>query len=130
MDLSRHAEHRATRRWIARRLRERDEDWRASGKLLVNNRRVRKARRASDWVAFRSACGVLREGDLARLWRDVRAAFDTARPAERLWIARHFYQTCENVSVDLIADCLSWNTKEVRERLGTSHLAAVTLSAG
>ncbi len=113
----------ALERWLSRRMREREADWRASGKVVVSNRHIKKARRAADWVRFRADCHVLNELDVRRLWRDVHRALAVAPPEERLGIAAHFYQTCENVSCELLAEILLWNTDQVRNRFGLNHCA-------
>ncbi len=113
----------ALERWLNRRMRERDADWRASGKVVVSNRHIKKARRAADWVRFRADCHVLNEPDVRRLWRDVHRALAVAPPDERLSIAAHFYQTCDTVSCELLAEILRWDTDEVRLRFGLNHCA-------
>lgn len=114
------AKDRPTQRWLARRIRERELDWKAVGKAGPQNRHVRKARRAADWVKWRATSRILHEQDLRRLWRDVGRAIAVARPEERIALARHFYQTCDAVSCQFLAQALGWEEEETRLRLGIS----------
>lgn len=114
------AKDRPTQRWLARRIRERELDWAAVGKAAPSNRHVRKARRAADWVKWRATSRILTQHDLRRLWRDVSRALAVARPEQRIGLARHFYQTCDAVSCEFLADALGWEPSEARSRLGVN----------
>ncbi len=103
---------------LARRVEQRQADWKASGRDTTTNRWIRKARRSSDWLKFRAACGVLSVVDFERLWRDTTLALATTPPVERLGVARHLYQACSPLSLEFWSQYFSWDAQEVRERLG------------